>query len=126
MTFTNNGTITPGTATFDFELKPASTAAEVATVWQTALSMSAVYTITKASPETVALTVESVSAENGFLSVTVSGRNLKDAYFQNKCSANVRLSISDGNNDLTSEYIQMVPWTTDNIISRTRTSRPTS
>ena len=89
--------------------------AEVAAVWQTALSMSAVYTITKASPETVALTVESVSAENGFLSVTVSGRNLKDAYFQNKCSANVRLSISDGNNDLTSEYIQMVPWTTDNI-----------
>lgn len=115
MTFTNNGTITPGTATFDFELKPASTAAEVATVWQTALSMSAVYTITKASPETVALTVESVSAENGFLSVTVSGRNLKDAYFQNKCSANVRLGISDGNNDLTSEYIQMVPWTRDVI-----------
>lgn len=109
MTFTNNGIITPGTATFDFELKPASTAAEVAAVWQTALSMSAVYTITKASPETVALTVESVSAENGFLSVTVSGRNLKDAYFQNKCSANVRLGIFDGNNDLITGYIPMVP-----------------
>ena len=109
MTFTNNGTITPGTATFDFELKPASTAAEVAAVWQTALSMSAVYTITKASPETVALTVESVSAENGFLSVTVSGRNLKDAYFLSKCSANVRLGISDGNNDLITGYIPMAP-----------------
>lgn len=109
MTFTNNGTITPGTATFDFELKPASTAAEVAAVWQTALSMSAVYTITKASPETVALTVESVSAENGFLSVTVSGRNLKDAYFLSKCSANVRLGIFDGNNDLITGYIPMVP-----------------
>ena len=109
MTFTNNGTITPGTATFDFELKPASTAAEVAAVWQTALSMSAVYTITKAAPETVSLTVESVSAENGFLSVTVSGRNLKDDYFLSKCSANVRLGIFDGNNDLITGYIPMVP-----------------
>ncbi len=76
--------------------------------------MSAVYTITKA-PSVVALTVENVTAENGFLTVTVSGKNLKDDYFLNKCSANVTLCISDGNNDLTSEYIQMVPWTRDVI-----------
>ena len=115
MTYTDNGKITPGTATFDFELKPAATAQELAEVWQSALSMKAVYTVTKAAPETVNLSIENVTADNGFLTVTISGIGLKDAFFKSQCSANVRLSISDGNNDITTEYIQMVPWTTDVI-----------
>lgn len=115
MTYTDNGKITPGTATFDFELKPAATAQELAEVWQSALSMKAVYTITKAAPETVNLSIENVNADNGFLTVTISGIGLKDAFFKSQCSANVCLSISDGNNDITTEYIQMVPWTTDVI-----------
>lgn len=115
MTYTDNGTITPGTAEFDFELKPSSTAVELAKVWQNAVTVSAVYTITKAAPETVALTVENVTADNGYITVVVSGKGLKDEYFKSQCSANVRLSISDGNNDKVSEYIQMVPWTTDVI-----------
>lgn len=115
MTYTNNGTITPGIAEFDFELKPSSTAAELVKVWRSAVSMSAVYTITKAAPETVALAVENVTAENGYITVVVSGKGLKDEYFLNQCSANVRLSISDGNNDKVSEYVQMIPWTTDVI-----------
>lgn len=115
MTYTNNTKITAGTAEFDFEMKPASTAAEIVNVWQSALSMKAVYTITKAAPQTVDLAIESVNAENGFLNIVVSGKALKDEFFKSQCSANVRLSISDGNNDLTTDYIQMVPWTTDVI-----------
>ena len=115
MTYTNNGTITPGTAEFDFELQPAATAAQIAQVWQSALSMTAVFTITKAAPETVALSIESVSAQDGFLALVVSGSALKDEYFLNQCSASVRLKISDGNNERCSEYIEMVPWTTDVI-----------
>ncbi len=115
MTYTDNGKITPGTATFDFELKPSATAPELAEVWQNALSMKAVYTITKSAPETVNLNIESVSADGGYLTVVVSGKGLKDAFFKSQCSANVRLSISDGNNDITTDYIQMVPWTTDVI-----------
>ena len=115
MTYTDNGSITPGTAVFDFELKPSATAAELAAVWQSALSMKAVYTVTKAAPESVVLNIENVTADNGYLTVTVSGSGLKDAFFKSQCSANVRLSISDGNNDITTDYIQMVPWTTDVI-----------
>ena len=115
MTYTDNGKITPGTATFDFELKPLTTAQELAEVWQNALSMKAVYTITKAAIETVNLNIESVSADGGYLTVVASGKGLKDAFFKNQCSANVRLSISDGNNDITTDYIQIVPWTTDVI-----------
>lgn len=114
MTYTDNGVITAGTATFDFELQPASTAAELVKVWNTALSMTAVYTITKA-PETVALSIESATAENGYLTIVVSGSALKEAYFKNQCSANVRLKVSDGNNEIATDYIRMVPWTTDVI-----------
>lgn len=109
MTYTETNKINPGFAEFDFEVKPAAVAAELAEVWQGIMSMKAVYTITKAAPEMVELALESVTAENGFLSVTVSGKALKDEFFKGLCSANVRLSISDGNNDLATEYIQMVP-----------------
>ena len=113
--YTDNGTLTPGTATLDFKLQPASTAAELAAVWQTALKVEAVYTITKAAPEVVQLTITSATADNGYLSVTVSGSALKEDFFRSRCSANAALTISDGNNELASEYIPLVPWTTDVI-----------
>ena len=113
--YTDNGTLTPGTATLDFELQPASTAAELVQVWQTALKMKAVYTITKAAPEVVQLTITSATADNGYLTVTVSGSALKEDFFRSRCSANAALTISDGNNELASEYVQLVPWTTDVI-----------
>lgn len=115
MTYTNNGTITPGTAELTYELKPAETAGELLKVWKNALSVEAIYTITKSAPEMAKLTIESVSVENGFLMLTVSGKGLKDEYFKSQCSASVRLCISDGNNDLATDYVQMVPWTTDVI-----------
>jgi len=115
MTYTDNGTITPGTAEFTFELQPASTADELVKVWSSAVTVNAVYTVTKAAPETVNLTVGTVTADSGYVTLTVSGQGLKDEYFRNQCSANVRMRISDGNNELSSAYIQMVPWTTDVI-----------
>jgi Leucine-rich repeat (LRR) protein len=115
MLYTDNGTLTPGTAVLDFKLQPASTATELVNVWQTALSVEAVYTITKAAPETVALTITDISAENGYLSLTISGAGLKEDFFRSRCSANAALIISDGNNELASEYVPLVPWTTDVI-----------
>ena len=114
MTYTDNGTITPGTAEFDFEVKPATAADEIAKLWSgstgsTAITVKAVYTITRSAPETVALTVESVTADGGFITVTVNGKALKDEFFMGKCSANARLGISDGNNDIISEYVQLTP-----------------
>lgn len=115
VSYTDNGTLTPGTAVLDFELQPASTASELAQVWQTALKMKAVYTTTKAAPETVQLAITSVSADKGYLSVTISCSALAEDFFRSRCSANAALVISDGNNELASEYVPLVPWTTDVI-----------
>jgi predicted nucleic acid-binding Zn-ribbon protein len=107
------------TASFDFELKPASSAKEIAALWTAnpeILTMKAVYTITK-TPSTEDLAIESVTAEDGYLTVTVSGRGLKDEFFRGQCSASVRFGISDGNNDIMTDYIPMVPEAMDmNII----------
>ena len=114
--YTDSVAIVAGTAEFDFELKPASAAKEIATLWTAnpeILTMNAVYTITKSAPEIDTLAIESVSADNGFISVKVSGKALKDEFFKGQCSASVRLSISDGNNDMTTDYIPMAPEATD-------------
>ena len=108
--YIDNGTFIPRVGFFDFEIHPSSAAAELAKVWQSSISMSAVYTVTRTAPEFVPLTIESVTEDNGFLTVTVSGSNLSEDFFSNSCSANVRMKISDGNNELASDYIQVVPW----------------
>ena len=116
MYYTNsNGTITAGNATLDFELQPAATADELVTVWESALSAKAVYTMTRSAGDFVNLTIESATAKDGILTVVVSGANLNEAFFRSEISANVRLQVSDGNNQRASEYVNMVPWTIDNI-----------
>ena len=108
--YIDNGAFIPRVGFFDFEIHPSSAAEELAKAWQSSISMSAVYTVTRTAPEFVPLTIESVTEDNGFLTVTVSGSNLSEDFFSNSCSANVRMKISDGNNELASDYIQVVPW----------------
>ena len=112
----SNGIIIAGNATLDFEMQPATTARELVEVWERALSAKAVYTtITRAAGDFVNLDIESVTAQDGILSVVISGATLDEAFFRNEISANVRLQVSDGNNQRASEYVNMVPWTTINI-----------
>ena len=116
MYYTNSsGMITAGSATLKYEIRPASAAEELVDVWEDALSVKAVYTQTRAAGDFVALTIESVSADNDILSVVVSGANLSDDYFRGELSANVRLEISNGYSCLTSDYVNMAPWTTDTV-----------
>lgn len=116
MYYTNSaGVITAGTATLKYEFRPASCAEEVAEVWESALNVKAVYTQTRAAGDFVALGIESVEAANGFLTVVVSGSNLSESYFRGEISANVRLEVSNGYNDFTSDYVNIAPWTTDTI-----------
>ena len=115
MYYTNNGKITPGSATFDFELQPAATADELADVWEEALSMKAVHTQTRAAVDFVDMEIVSVTAEDGVLTVVASGADLSYDFYLGRISANACLVVSDGNNELASDYINMVPWTTDII-----------
>ena len=117
MYYTNGaGTITPGSTTLRFEIQPSSAASDLVAVWSKALSLKAVYTMTRASVgETVELPISSVTASDGILTIVASGANLDESYFRSGISANVRLLVSSGSTQKSSEYISMVPWTTDRI-----------
>ncbi len=104
--------VTPGTAELDFELRPSSAAKELETLWKadnSILSVQAAYAFTKAVVETVDLAISSVSAEGAILNVVFSGAGIKDDFLNGECAANLRLGILDGNNDIISDYVPMVP-----------------
>ncbi len=109
VSYTMSGTIiTPGSFTLRFEIQPASLAEDLAANWNTALSVKAVYTMTRASAGDFApLTIESATASDGILSVTVSAAGLDDAFFQGELTARARLKISDGTKEVLSEYIPL-------------------
>ena len=115
MFYTNSsGTITAGSATLKYEIRPAEVAEEMAEVWEKALSIKAVYTKTRAAAgEFVELNIESATANEGILSLVVSGANFDEAFFRSEIQANIRLEISNDYNCITSGYTQIVPWTTD-------------
>ena len=96
-------------ATLDFLFSPKDAVAELAKVWETALSVKAVYTQTRAvSFIDMPIVTFEADAENGVISVTASGENLSEEFFAGTQSASLRLAISDGNSSVTSEFVQMV------------------
>ena len=95
--------------TLDFEVSPKDAVVELAKVWKDAVSLKAVYTQTRAvSFIDMPITKFEIDETNGVITVTASGENLSEAFFAGTQSASVRLSISDGNNSIVSEYIPLV------------------
>lgn len=92
----------------DFEISPKDAVAELAKVWNSAISVKAIYTQTRAV-EFVDMPIITFEADtaNGVISITASGENLSEEFFAGKQEASVRLDISDGNNSVTSEYVAM-------------------
>lgn len=116
MSYTNaSGNITPGTAVLKYEVRPADVADDLAEVWEDALNVKAVYTQTRAAGDIVNLDIQSVTAENGILTVVVSGSALSDEFYRSEIFASVALEISNGYNDFITEYTQMMPWTTNTV-----------
>ena len=104
----------------DFEVSPKNTISELVKVWQEAVSIQAVYTQTRAvSFIDMPIMYYDADAENGVISFVVSGRNLSNNFFDGTQTASVRLSISDGNNSIVSQYIPLeirsvIEYTTSN------------
>ncbi len=95
--------------TLDFEVSPKDAVVELAKVWQSAVSVKAVYTQTRAvSFIDMPIVKFESDAVNGIISITASAENLSADFFASTQSASARLSISDGNNTLTSEYISLI------------------
>ena len=98
-----------GRATLDFEVSPKDAVTELANVWQSAVAVKAVYTISRAVTLIDMPVVEFVADEaNGIITVTASGENLSEEFYAGTQTASVRLSISDGNSSVVSDYIVMV------------------
>ena len=96
--------------TLDFEISPKDAVAELAKVWESAVSLKAVYTETRAvSFIDMPIVKFESDTTNGVVSVTVSGENLSEGFFNGTQTASVRLAVSDGNNYVSSEYISLVP-----------------
>ena len=97
-----------GNVTLDFEVSPKDAVAELAKVWQSAVSVKAVYTQTRAvSFIDMPITKFETDEANGVISVTVSAENLSEDFATGLQEASARLAISDGNSSITSEYIPL-------------------
>lgn len=97
-------------AEFDFIISPKDAVPALVSVWEDALSVKAIYTQTRAV-EFIDLPITSFEADtiSGVISITVSGEHLKDEFYRELQDASAFLRISDGNSNITSEYIAMTP-----------------
>ena len=92
----------------DFEVSPKDAVSELAKVWQSAITVKAIYTRTRAVAFIdMPIEVFEADASSGVISLKVSGENLSQSFFDGTQTASVRLSISDGNSSVTSEYIAL-------------------
>ncbi|MBO5962858.1 MAG: leucine-rich repeat domain-containing protein, partial [Bacteroidales bacterium] len=95
---------------------------EIAENWQSILSIKAVYTQTRAVSfiELPVLTCEA-DESNGVLSITVFTKNLSNDFHTGSQSANIALYISDGNSNLTSNFVPLIHFHSHNEIWYTST-----
>ena len=95
--------------TLDFEVHPNSAAEDLASIWEEALSMKAVPTIiTRAIPSFVDIPIISLESNAGIISLTADATSLPPSFFSGDTAINACLSISDGSNDLVSEYVPII------------------
>lgn len=106
-----------GTATMDFEIYPLSVAQALAENWSGVVSLRAVYTesVTKASHTFVNLPVSNVTYTEGVVTITYNSTGLSDEFWDESVTVNVRLLISDGESNITSQYYLLRPVPYENL-----------
>ena len=102
--------------TLDFRVSPADCADALVEVWESAVSAEAVNVLTRGTQETISLPILSVTGGNGKVSVVLDGSSLGKAFFNGKQKMKAVVVISDGNNELTSDYISMVAKDAEGLI----------
>ena len=112
-----------GVAELDFQISPKDAVNDIIANWQSVLSMNAIYTITRAV-SFVDMPILSCEADaaNGVISLRASASGLSEDFNNGIQSASVALSLSDGNNQITSDYIQITPFHPYNEIWYTSTN----
>lgn len=102
--------------TLDFRVSPADCVDALMEVWGNAVSAEAVSVLTRGTQETTVLPVLSVTGGNGKISVVLDGSLLGKAFFNGEQKMKAVVIISDGNNELTSDYISMAAKDAEGLI----------
>ena len=106
----DDGTIIPMNSRIRFDIRPSSAAEELADVWQQALSLRGIYTLTRVSGgDEFDLSITNVVASNGRLDITFRSSSIEECFFENKISASLCLLVSQGNSQKSSSYIPLIP-----------------
>lgn len=101
---------------FDFKISPKDAIDDLANVWETALTMEAVHTQTRAvSFIELPITYFKADVNNGTFSIEIDATNLGDDFFSGEIEASVALNVSDGNNNLASTYINLALGTVKSL-----------
>ena len=102
-----------GTVEFDFQLSPKSVVSDIVANWQSILAIKAVYTKTRAVSYVDMPIISCVAdGQNGILTIVASGKNLGEEFFKGNQPVNAALFISDGNSEVVSDYVEIVPVNT--------------
>ena len=92
-----------------FRISPKDAVVELEKVWSEAISCEAYYPKTRAvSLVKLAVTEYVADAESGVITVKISGEGLSEEFFAGTQEAKVALVISDGNNQVVSDYADMI------------------
>ena len=93
----------------DFEISPKESA-ELLVKYDGVVSVQGVYTtIRSRAIDFIQFPVLAISAEDGILSLKVSGENLDDAFFAGTQGTQLALKLEDSESTYTSDYIGIVP-----------------
>ncbi len=107
---TDDGTILPLNSHVRFDIRPSSAAEELAAVWQQALSMRGIYTLTRAyGGDEFDIAIVNVVASNGRLDITFRSSSIEECFFENEVSASLCLIVSQGDSQKSSSYIPLIP-----------------
>lgn len=103
--------------TLNYEMSPKSAVEGLALKWEEYVKVKALYDGEELVFVDMPITSFKTDAENGIVTVTVSGENLSAEFYTDLQTASLRMEISDGNNDRRSEYTPIVPqrWYSEGI-----------
>ena len=101
--------ISSSSTEMDFEVSPKDAVADIIAGWQECLSLKAVNTITR-TVKYIDMPILSCQAdtESGIITISASGCNLSEAFFSGAEGVSARLGISDGNTNITSDFVELV------------------
>lgn len=100
-----------GSVDLSFKISPSSVVSSLQTVWTRALSVKYLTTtpVTKALPVMKDLIIMSAEFDTtlGIITLTVDCKSIEDSFFDGATSANAALFISEGSNNVSSDFVPL-------------------